>query len=147
MKTPLLASLIIASLASVTFAASAETELRTLEDQWIDAYVKGDSAFLKTIEADDYVLVESDGNTTTKAQDVKDLTDKNFVCKAGSLSDVKVVMLGENAAYVTATLKMTATYKGKDISGDYRGVDIFENKDGKWQVHYSQLSKVKKDKE
>ncbi len=137
----------IAGLATVAFGASPESELKALTQQWLDAYVKADTAFLKTVEADDWTFVDSDGTTMTKAQDIKELGDKTFVCKSASASDIKVKAMGDNHASVTAVIKMAGTYKGEDFSGEFRGIDIFEKKDGKWQAVYSQITKVKKDKD
>lgn len=142
MKISLLTSLMIAGLATTAFGASAETELKALDQQWLDAYVKGDTAFLKTVEAENWTFADSDGTVMAKAQDIKELGDKTFVCKSASMSDVKVKMLGDNDAYVTGVVKMAGTYKGKDFSGDFRTIDVFEKKDGKWQALYSQITKV-----
>lgn len=144
MKTALLAVILIASITGVAFG-SPESELKALEQQWIDAYAKGDTAFLKTIEADDWMFIGSDGAVSTKAQDIKDLEDKNFVLKSSSISEIKVTLLGDNHAYVTTLWDMASgTYKGTDMSGQYRTLDIFEKKNNKWQAKYSQLTKVKK---
>jgi ketosteroid isomerase-like protein len=137
----------IVGLATTAFGASAETELKALDQQWLDAYVKGDTAFLKTVEAEDWTFADSDGTIMTKSQDIKELGDKTFVCKSASMRDVKVKMLGDNYAYVTGVVKMAGTYKGKDFSGDFRAIDVFEKKDGKWQAFYSQITKVQKEKE
>lgn len=137
----------VGSLAAVALGSPAETELKALEQQWLDAYVKADTAFLKTVEAEDWTLVDSDGGTMTKAQDIKELGDKTFVCKSASVSEVKVKTMGDNHAYVTGVVKMAGTYKGKDFSENFRALDIFEKKDGKWQALYSQITKVEKDKE
>jgi ketosteroid isomerase-like protein len=147
MKISFITSLMIAGLARVALGSPAETELKALDQQWLDAYVKGDTAFLKTAEAEDWTLAYSDGTIMTKAQDIKELGDKTFVCKSASMSDVKVKMLGDNYAYVTGVVKMTAAYKGNDINGDYRGIDVFEKKDNKWQALYSQITKIRKEKE
>lgn len=147
MKISLLASVIIAGLVAVVLGSPAETELKALEQQWMDAYVKADTGFLKTLEAEDWTLVDSDGTTMTKAQDIKELGDKTFVCKSASASDLKVKAMGDNYAYVTCTVKMAGTYKGKDFSEEFRSVDIFAKKDGKWQALYSQITKVPKEKE
>jgi uncharacterized protein (TIGR02246 family) len=133
------------SLVSAAFGASADAELKAIEQQWLDAYMKSDAAFIKNLEADDYSIIESDGTVTTKAQDVKATTDKTFVLKSASMSDVKVRMLGDNYAVVTAMLKMSGTEDGKDFSGDYRGTDVFEKKNGKWMAVASQLTKVGKE--
>ena len=139
--------MMVLGLATAGFGAGAEAELKTLETQWLDAYEKGDTAFLKTVEADDWSLVDADGTVMTKAQDIKDLGDKTFVCKAASMSDAKVNMMGENYAYVTGIVKMSGTYKGKDFDETYRAVDVFEKKNGKWQSTYSQITKIGKEKE
>ena len=147
MKLSLLTSLIVAGLATAAFGGSAEADLKAMTQQWLDAYVKADTAALKTIEGDDWSFVDSDGTTMTKAQDIKEVGDKSFVCKSASASDVKVMALGDNNAFVTSTVKMAGTYKGEEFSEVYRSVDVYAKKDGKWQAIYSQLTKIKKEKE
>jgi ketosteroid isomerase-like protein len=139
--------MLVAGLATVAFASPAESELKALTQQWLDAYVKADTAFLKTVEADDWSFVDSDGTTVTKAQDIKELGDKTFVCKSASASDVKVKTMGDNHAAVMATMKMAGTYKGEEFSSEFRSIDVFEKKDGKWQAIYSQITRIKKEKE
>ena len=147
MKKCLITLLMVLGLATAGFGAGAEAELKTLEQQWLDAYEKGDTAFLKTVEADDWSLVDSDGTVATKAQDIKELGDKTFVCKSASMSDAKVKMMGDNYAYVTGIVKMSGSYKGKDFDESFRAVDVFEKKNGKWQSTYSQITKMGKEKE
>lgn len=139
--------MMVLGLATVGLGAGAEAELKTLEQQWLDAYVKADTAFLKTVEADGWSLVDSDGTVATKDKDIKELGDKTFVCKSASMSDATVKMMGDNYAYVTGTVKMAGSYKGKDFDETFRAVDIFEKKGGKWQSTYSQITKISKDKE
>jgi uncharacterized protein (TIGR02246 family) len=134
-----------AGLATAGFGASADAELKAIEQQWLDAYQKGDAAFIKNLEADDYTIVEPDGTVTTKAEDVKSVTDKKFVLKSATMSDYKCRMLGDNYAIVTAALKMSGSDDGKEFSGDYRGLDVFEKKGGKWMAVASQLTKVQKE--
>jgi urate oxidase len=147
MKTTLIALMTVLGLATMGFAAGAEDELKALEKQWLDAYVKADTAFLKTVEADGWSFVDSDGSLSTKDKDIKETGDKTFVCKSASMGDATVKMMGDNFAYVTGTVKMAGTYKGKDFDETFRAVDIFEKKAGKWQATYSQLTKIGSDKE
>ena len=146
MKTTLIALMMVFGLVTATFGAGAEAELKALSQQWLDAYMKGDPSFLKNTEAEDYSITEPDGNVSTKAQDIKSVTDKTFVLKSATMSDFKCRMLGDNAAVVTATLKMSGTEDGEAFSGDYRGLDVYEKKDGKWMVVASQLTKVASEK-
>ena len=135
----------VAGLATAGFGASADTELKAIEQQWVDAYMKSDAAFIKNLEAEDYSIIGPDGAVSTKAQDVKSVTDKTFVLKSATMSDFKCRMLGDNYAVVTAMLKMSGSDDGKEFSGDYRGTDVFEKKSGKWQAVASQLTKVSKE--
>ena len=147
MKTTLLTLVMVAGLATAGFGGSADTELKALEQQWLDAYMKNDPTFIKNNEAEDYTIVEPDGTVSTKADDVKSVTDKKFVLKTATMSDFKCRMLGDNAAVVTCALKMSGTDEGKEFSGDYRALDVFEKKDGKWMAVSSQLTKIQKEKE
>ena len=146
MKTSLLTLVMVLGVAATGFGASAEAELKKIEQDWLDAYIKSDAAFIKGVEADDYSVTEPDGTVTTKADDVKSVTEKKFVLKTATMSDFKCRMLGDNAAVVTAMLKLTGTDSGDEISGDFRAIDVFEKKDGKWQSVASQLTKVAKEK-
>ena len=133
-------------LATAGFGAGAEDELKAICQQWLDAYQKGDATFLQNLYADDYSVIEPDGGVTTKADDIKSVTDKKFVLKSATMSEFKCRMMGENSACVTALLKLTGTAEGEEFSGDYRGMDVFEKKDGKWKAVASQITKVEKDK-
>jgi ketosteroid isomerase-like protein len=146
MKITLTTLLMVVGLATVGFGASADSELKAIEQQWLDAYMKNDASFIKNLEADDYSVIEPDGNVSTKAQDVKAVTEKTFVLKSGTMSDFKCRMLGDNYAIVTAMLKMSGSDDGKEFSGDFRGTDVFEKKNGKWMAVASQLTKVESEK-
>jgi len=146
MKTSLIALVMVLGLAATGFGASAEAELKKIEQDWLDAYIKSDAAFIKNVESEDYSVTEPDGSVSTKADDVKSVTEKKFVLKTATMTDFKCRMLGDNAAVVTATLKLTGTDSGEEISGDFRGIDVFEKKDGKWQSVASQLTKVASEK-
>ena len=145
MKISLLTAVLVTGLAAIALGSPAETEIKAIEQQWLDAYVKADTAVLKTVEAEDWMFVDSDGSVNTKAQDIKDVADKTFVCKSASISDVKVKAMGDNSAYATGIVKMAGTYKGKEFNSEFRSLDIFEKKDGKWQATYSQLTKIGKE--
>jgi hypothetical protein len=139
--------MMVLGLATVGLGAGAEAELKTIEQQWLDAYVKADTAFLKTVEADGWKFVDSDGSVSTKDKDIKEVGDKTFVCKSAKMSDATVTMMGDNYAYVTGSVKMAGSYKGKDFDETFLAVDIFEKKGGKWMSTYSQATKVSKDKD
>ena len=142
MKTTLMTLVAVLGLVTAAFGAGADAELKTLSQSWLDAYMKGDPSFLKTTLAEDYSITEPDGAVSTKADDIKSVTDKKFVLKSATMSDFKCRMMGDNAAVVTAILKMSGTEDGEEFSGEYRGLDVWEKKDGKWVAIASQLTKI-----
>ncbi|HEX4641059.1 MAG TPA: nuclear transport factor 2 family protein [Chthoniobacterales bacterium] len=146
MKRTLITLVMMLGLVAAAFGAGADAELKKIEEQWLDAYMKSDPTFIKNLEAEDYWVVEPDGNISKKADDVKSVTDKKFVLKSATMSDFKCRMIGDNCAVVTATIKMSGTDDGEEFSGDYRGTDVFEKKDGKWMAVASQLTKVSSEK-
>lgn len=146
MKTTLITLMMVVGLVTAAFGAGGEAELKALSQQWLDAYMKGDPAFLKTTLAEDYTITEPDGTVSTKADDIKSVTDKKFVLKSATMSDFKCRMLGDNAAVVTATLKISGADDGHEFSGDYRALDVYEKKDGKWVAVSSQMTKIAKEK-
>ena len=135
----------VAGLATTGLGAGAEAELKALSQQWLDAYQKSDPTFLKNTLAEDFIVVEPDGSVGTKADDVKSVTEKKFVMKSATMSDFKCRMLGDNAAVVTMMVKLSGTDDGTEFSGDFRAMDVFEKKDGKWVAVASQITKVGKE--
>jgi ketosteroid isomerase-like protein len=146
MKSTLITLMMVVGLVASAFGAGAEAELKSLSQQWLDAYMKGDPSFLKATEAEDYAITEPDGTVSTKADDIKSVTDKTFVLKSATMSDFKCRMIGDNAACVTATLKLSGSEDGQEFSGDYRALDVYEKKDGKWMAVTSQMTKVATEK-
>jgi uncharacterized protein (TIGR02246 family) len=142
----MLTLILVTGFATLGLGASAENELKAISQQWLDAYMKGDPTFLKNTEAEDYSITEPDGTVSTKAQDIKSVTDKTFVLKTATMGDFKCRMLGDNAAVVTATLKISGSIEGHEFSGDYRALDVYEKKDGKWLAVASQMTKVASEK-
>ena len=138
--------MMVLGLVAGAFGAGADAELKKLSEQWLDAYMKGDVTFLKNTLADDYTITEPDGTVSTKADDIKSVTDKKFVLKSATMSDFKCRMIGENTAVATATLKVSGTDDGEEFSGEYRGMDVWEKKDGKWMAVASQMTKIASEK-
>jgi ketosteroid isomerase-like protein len=112
--------------------AMIQQKLMQLERDWANAEATNDAATIARIEADDYTYVLGNLNGS-KQSDLEDAKMHAFTGTA-ELTEMKVRVLGD-AAIVTgkATLR-NATYKGKDVSGDYLFMDVFSNQDGQWKV-------------
>ena len=118
-----------------------EQELITLEQQWGDALVKPDLAFLDRILAEDYLFTSPEGEVLTKAQMVAGLKSGEDVVSSVVNLDMKVRVY-EDAAVVTGHSIYRETVKGKDISGEYRWTDTWIKKGGRWQCVADHASRV-----
>ncbi len=94
-----------------------------IEQEMLDALLKGDTSAAKKYLADTFIFTAPDGDTSTKAQILADLTSGDLKFTASTNADMKVQSYG-NAAVVTYRSTDKGTYKDKDISGEYRWTDF-----------------------
>ena len=145
MKTSILTCLMIAILSTSAFGSSAETELKALIQQTMEAYLKADTAFLESAIADEATIINSDGTISSKRRDLSELAKKNTLFDSLEMSDVKVRMLGENHALVTGVSKGAGTYMGEKFDLSTRDVICFEKHGGKWRCIFWQGTEIKPD--
>jgi len=122
-------------------AATAEQELLKLEQEWANADVKADVAFLDKILADEWVMTDADGVFSTKAESLAMLKSGDSKVSSEVPSEMKARVYGD-AAVVTGIATEKETFKGKDTSGTYRFTDTWIKKAGRWQCVATHASKV-----
>ena len=125
--------LAMAQTGSSPATGNVEQNLKQIEQEMLDALLKGDTSAAKKYLAETFIFTAPDGDTQTKAQFLADLTSGDLKLTASTNADMKVQSYG-NAAVVTYRSTDKGMYKGKDISGEYRWTDFFVNKDGSWQL-------------
>ena len=143
MKTSFLTSLMIVLLAGVALASPAETELKTLIQQTMEAYLKGDTAFLESAIADEASIINFDGTISSKRRDLSEIAKKNTLFESLEMTDVQVRMLGENHALVTGVSKGAGTYMGEKFDVSTRDVICYEKQGGKWRCIFWQGTEIK----
>ena len=121
--------------------ASVEQVLMQMERDWSKAGLNKDAAALDRIVADDWTAIDFQGKTETKAQSLADLKSGSSSVQSIELGEMKVRVFG-NTAVVTGSDTEKSTYKGKDSSGKYVWMDVFVNRNGKWQAVASESTKA-----
>lgn len=86
--------------------------------------------FKKSVSAD-VVAVYADG--IMNMQNELDAMSKTEM-KSFSLSDFNVVMTDADTAIVSYKAKVESTSEGKDNSGNYNAVSVWQLKNGQWQA-------------
>lgn len=126
-----------------------QTEVLNVGRDWLRAGETYDVEAIKRIVADDAVLVYPDGTLGTKADEVRLAETKAITGDGWELIEPKVTVLSADAAYITGRSSIkNGKYKDPnmarpiDISGEYRFLDVYARRNGRWQVVASQATKV-----
>ena len=109
-----------------------EQQLRQLNDEWVKALVRGDGETLDRIMADDFFMtypLEGDD----KAQFISDVTSGDLKIEHLSREQVSVRLFGSTAV-VTARDSATWLYHGRELSGQYKIIMVYVERNGDWQL-------------
>ncbi len=124
-----------------TKTESVEQELIKLVNDWMDAEVKADMAFLDKFIAEDCVITDPVGTVWTKAQFLAGLKSGEGAVISAVLDNMKVRVYGD-AAVVTGRMTSKQTFQGKEISGQYQCTDTLVKEAGRWQVVAIHISMI-----
>ena len=109
-----------------------EQHLRQLNDDWVKAMVRADEEVLNRILADDfYFTYPLEGDD--KASVIADLTSGELKIEHFARSHVGVRIFGSTAV-LTARDSATWLYHGRELSGQYKVIIVFAERDGRWQM-------------
>jgi ketosteroid isomerase-like protein len=100
---------------------------------WIEALKRNDMTALNRIVAEDFMLVEVNGNVLNREQDLEPVKTGDLKFQSLTTEDVKVFVYGETAI-VTGKGVYEITYKGKASTIRERFFDVFQKRKGQWRV-------------
>ena len=129
--------------------AAIEAELLKLEREWAAAAKNHQGEPVRRIVADDAVMVYPDGTTGTKADEVRTIESGAITADEWEMLESKVTVIDADAAFITGrSLIKNGKYKDPnqkrpiDISGQYRFLDVYARRNGRWQVVASQATNI-----
>ncbi len=83
--------------------------------------------------ADDVAFTDPGGLLLNKGQFRAQFKSGDLKLESSKIDGMKVQMF-DKTAIVTYTTTDKGTYKGRDISGQYRWTDVFVKMGGKWKI-------------
>ena len=122
--------------------------LRKLETQWTKASITKDTAFLKSIWADDLRFTDEFGKVNDKEAALADFEGNTDTVTSGVISDYKVRVYGKNFAVVAGDYHVAGKDKdGKPFSRKWRWTGVWVRKqmstgERKWQCVSEHGSKL-----
>ena len=129
--------------------AAIETEIRNLARDWMRAAQTYDPEIIRRVVADDAVLIYPDGTTATKADEVRLIETKAITADSWEMPESKVTVLNADSAFITGRsvvkngkLKDVNMPRPVDITGEYRFLDVYARRNGRWQVVASAATKI-----
>jgi hypothetical protein len=125
-------------------SADVEATIKKIEQELSDTIVKSDTSAFEKYLASDYLGIGPDGVTQNKSELLADIKSGTLKLESSNLSDMKVQVAEADMAVVVYRSDDKGTYKGKDITGQYRWLDVFVKRDGKWQIAIDQGTPIAK---
>ncbi|MGA7343587.1 MAG: nuclear transport factor 2 family protein [Terracidiphilus sp.] len=109
-------------------------EIDHLEEVWRDAVLKGDTAAMSSLLADDYMAITPTGTLQTKDEALANLRSGHAHFSSLEVSDRKVRFYG-TTALVTSRADVQATTTEGNLSGSYRYTRVYvEDPPGVWKI-------------
>ena len=122
---------------------TAEQEVRQMIEQYRTALMKGDTAALERIWADDYTFINASGAVLTKAERLAN--QKSGATKLGSIEtdpDMKIRVYGGDVAIAISRVTIKGQYSGKATSGQFQSSIVFAKTPTGWQLVCNQITPV-----
>jgi len=117
-------------------------EIDQKEDEWRTAMLRGNSAALGALLADDYTAITSKGAIQTKEQAIDNLRSGALQFTALSISDRKVRIYGTTAV-VTSLAELTGSRNDEEMTGRYRYTTVYvRNQQGQWKIVSFEASRI-----
>jgi ketosteroid isomerase-like protein len=129
--------------------ASIEAEVKKLGREWAGAFKTRDVEAVRRILADDIVITYPDGVVAGKNEEVQGIEAGAITADSWDVVDEKVTVIDAGSAFITGrAVVKNGQYKDPkapkpiDISGEYRFLDVYARKNGRWQAVASQTTKI-----
>jgi ketosteroid isomerase-like protein len=131
--------------------AAIEAEIIKMERDWADAFKNGDADAARRVMSDDITIINPDGSTAAKADEVQAIQERLVTMESWEILEPKVTVLDANNAFVTGRgiikngkSKVPDSKQTIDISGEYRFLDVYARRNGRWQAVASQTTPIRR---
>jgi ketosteroid isomerase-like protein len=130
------------ALAAGTGSAQSTAEVLSAEDARFAAMIRGDTAALASMLADDLLYVHSSGRTETKAQFLTAVGSQAIRYLAFVPVDRRVTTLGPDAALIMGRANARVSLGGPPLEFDIRYIAVYGRASGRWQLRGWQTTRI-----
>ena len=145
MKSPML----IMVVAVVTYRLGvaqtpAQQEVLQFERDACKAFLNADVAALERVLTPDFTLTLSNGDVSTRADEINELHSGRVHYDIFENYDMLVRLYGENMAIVLGKTRVKGTSEGKPFDRIVQFTDTLIKRDGRWQLAAGHVSRLEK---
>ena len=146
MKIPILVTLMVAAGAHLVLAQSAlEKEVLQFERDACKAFLDADVAGLERVLTPDFTLTLSNGEVSTRANEINELRSGKVHYEVFENYDMKPRLYGRDAAVVTGKTRVKGMSDGKAFDRVVQFTDTLIRHDGSWQLAAGHVSPARAD--
>ncbi len=145
MKAPAFV-VVLATLAFQISAAqtSAENDVLQFERDACKAFLDADPAALERVLTADFTLTLSNGEISTRADEINELRSGKVHYDIFENYDMKARLYGDNIAVVLGKTRVKGTSEGKQFDRVVQFTDTLIKRDGRWQLAAGHVSRLEK---
>jgi hypothetical protein len=114
--------------------SSIQQQMIDVQKAFMDAGERGDANYIKNALADDFTLIETNGNSSGKNEFVRDVHPPEKPGPSPILYDFKVIELDPTCAVVT----YQAVFPGNQLEKYQHLSDTWVKQDGQWKLKFEQ---------
>lgn len=145
MKLTLLICLLVISVnQSLVAQSSAEQDVLRFERDACKAFLDADPAALELVLTDDFTLTLSNGEVSTRANEINELRSGKVHYDVFENYDMTARLYGDNAAVVLGKTRVKGTSEGKPFDRVVQFTDTLIKRDWRWQLAAGHVSRSEK---
>ena len=116
--------------------------VKKMNFDWLNAYPKRDTAVLSSILADDFIMINPNGNKQTKADNLANMLDPSVETTKVSFDSVDVKQLTPDVIVLNAWLNFTFKANGAELTGKNCYQDVYMRRNGKWLAVFAHVTSL-----
>jgi Domain of unknown function (DUF4440) len=142
--TILLGLLAILATQSSLAQTDAEKDVLQFERDACQAFLDADPAALERVLTADFTLTLSNGEVSTRADEINDLRNGKVHYDVFENYDMKARLYGDNTAVVLGKTRVKGTAEGKPFDRVVQFTDTLIKRDRRWQLVAGHVSRLEK---
>jgi len=122
---------------------AARDQIVAVENQWVKAQLQGDVAAMDKLLSPDFLGIITTGEVVTKTQQLDRMRNRVLVLRSLEISDMRVKLLGQQAASVTSLAKLEGTSDGHPLLGSFRYTHVYQRlPNGAWTITNFEATRI-----